>query len=1084
MYPGINPLPKSGAAMDSGRFFTYDFFVYRIPTLSVESVMELNHVLGKVGKGGLDGDCLEKLRAIFSNPLFVEGIYLASKDLYTALQTWLNHCNPETTTDKLLMALYRYYSRMCTRCTPYGLFAGCASGEISDRPTRVLFARDKIRKCVRFDMDFVIEVSKLISTGGETRDMLKFYVNNSLYLSGSKYVFVENVVVKGKHNHVLSGLTASPFIDKVIARARSGGTVTELVQCLLHDGVREDAAVKFVEGLIAMQVLTSEFQPTVDCDGFVSSLIEGMGKFGHLSGIRKRFVDAYETLMTGSPSLPDFAAVETLARQIVPDKDTEIIQEHLSFRMADNNFSSKVIREIAELSERLWTSVPPNLHPRLDEFIRRFSARYEEQEVPLCKALDPDIGIGFGLAVSGISENMPLINGVAIRASDELQPPVGRGWAKLLLSKIKIFFQERKPVISLTEEDVDGLIAENTANGATRRQNTSAYVFGSIIAESCEEIDAGQYKFIANQLHGFGNSKLLGRFAQWDEVLYRNLKRCTDDEESANRDVIVAELVHMPDGRGANVVLRPKFRMFEIPYLCKSSVEDDHQITIDDLLVSIRGGRVVLRSKKHNKEVLPQITNAYNSLRGQATYQFMAAVCDQFIAPWFKWNWTGFTDQPWLPRVEYRNIILARARWFLRKESDSMFSTQEKVAAYIQRIRHSFNIPKYVVLIQDADNELFLDLENAFCQDHLVKRLKTQDVILFEFLHTPENCFIKDAYGSYTNQIIIPLGTKLPAFSDFYDGEAARVLEERKVTRSFAPGSEWLFVKIYTGNKTMERILLDIIKPIAEDALREKAIDKWFFIRYADPDGHLRVRFHCSENHFSWPALLVELNERVAPFISSHEVAKMMVDTYVRELERYGESTIAESESIFFFDSMAVVNLLDMICGDEGEQLRWQMGLYGIDILLNDFGFTLNEKAGIIDSLRASFLQEFSNSSKEGTLQLERSLNSKYRQHYPLINSLLCADVSPQLLELTNCFRERSLGSARSIAALKEKISARSEPNRTLTNLVSSYIHMHMNRIFLSRRRVHELVLYHYLSKYYQSAIARSKYETKCNSLG
>jgi thiopeptide-type bacteriocin biosynthesis protein len=44
-----------------------------------------------------------------------------------------------------------------------------------------------------------------------------------------------------------------------------------------------------------------------------------------------------------------------------------------------------------------------------------------------------------------------------------------------------------------------------------------------------------------------------------------------------------------------------------------------------------------------------------------------------------------------------------------------------------------------------------------------------------------------------------------------------------------------------------------------------------------------------------------------------------------------------------------------------------------------------------------------------------------------------------------------------------------------LNDLMGSYIHMMCNRLFKSKQRMHELVIYTFLLKYYESEIARAK---------
>jgi thiopeptide-type bacteriocin biosynthesis protein len=67
--------------------------------------------------------------------------------------------------------------------------------------------------------------------------------------------------------------------------------------------------------------------------------------------------------------------------------------------------------------------------------------------------------------------------------------------------------------------------------------------------------------------------------------------------------------------------------------------------------------------------------------------------------------------------------------------------------------------------------------------------------------------------------------------------------------RTFLPGSEWIYFKIYTGEKTADNILVKLITPILKKLQKEQQIEKWFFIRYSDPDFHLRIRLLIHDVH-------------------------------------------------------------------------------------------------------------------------------------------------------------------------------------------------------------------------------------------
>jgi thiopeptide-type bacteriocin biosynthesis protein len=288
------------------------------------------------------------------------------------------------------------------------------------------------------------------------------------------------------------------------------------------------------------------------------------------------------------------------------------------------------------------------------------------------------------------------------------------------------------------------------------------------------------------------------------------------------------------------------------------------------------------------------------------------------------------------------------------------------------------------------------------------------------------------------------------------------------------PGSEWLYVKVYTGNKTADRILTEHIKPLTEQWLAEGLIDKWFFIRYHDPEPHLRLRFHHASRKDFWVTVLTQLHAALDPLLQNGMVAKVLTDTYQREIERYGARTMTLSEDLFCADSVAVAGFLDLIEGDEGERYRWLFALRNVDTLLDDFGLDLEAKDRLMRGLQNWFYAEFNKQNK--TSRLLHSLNDKYRAETRAIESILGPQPETSPLQPgLDCFRRRSERNRRLVADLEQLRNT--SPATTPTNeaLLSSYIHMTLNRTFIARQRMHELVIYHYLSRYYESSLARRK---------
>lgn len=417
-----------------------------------------------------------------------------------------------------------------------------------------------------------------------------------------------------------------------------------------------------------------------------------------------------------------------------------------------------------------------------------------------------------------------------------------------------------------------------------------------------------------------------------------------------------------------------------------------------------------------------------------------------------------------MPRVEFKKIILTRAKWNIKKNDNHQLPSIEAFKKNLKDVRDRLNIPKYVTLAQTFDNELCLDLDNDFCLRHLQRHLKRGDATLFEFLHTENNCFIHDKDGSYCNEIIIPYGTTQPAYLNSYSRSSD---DHKNLKNIFLPGSEWFFLKIYGGNKTLDRFLKEELVPLCDDLLKNGYIDKWFFIRYDDPNRHLRLRFHTSRTTDSFSGILLKLNQIIDSKVADYKISNVLIDSYVREIERYTATFMEDSENLFFLDSVAVGNFLNKLDGDEGEENRWMGAIYSVDLLLSDFDFSIMDKHEIIQDLSNTFFQEFATSQNDAK-KLSYSLNNKYSDKSSSIKNLLTENISHELVEIFVDFVKRSKDNELIINNMKM------DPHFThkvKAHLIKSYIHMNLNRIFLSWARNHELVVYHLLKKYYTMEI-------------
>ncbi|RNL68586.1 hypothetical protein ED312_23270 [Sinomicrobium pectinilyticum] len=300
------------------------------------------------------------------------------------------------------------------------------------------------------------------------------------------------------------------------------------------------------------------------------------------------------------------------------------------------------------------------------------------------------------------------------------------------------------------------------------------------------------------------------------------------------------------------------------------------------------------------------------------------------------------------------------------------------------------------------------------------------------------------------------------------------MMPKNGVVRNFLPGENWLYYKIYTGPRTSDYILTQIIKPFVSDLIREKIIDKWFFIRYSDPKYHLRIRFYSSK--VSNISLIINrLTPLLKDLIGYEQVWKVQMDTYTRELERYGVYTIDRSETLFFHESQMILSFLAMIDEGEGQELRWLFALKVVDNLLSCFNYSLNEKLDLLTRMKSGFAKEHGINRA-----LKKQLDDKYRLKRGDIEYFMTLQEEgnhryKEILELLKIKREKSELYISKILEYKEK----DRLDVLLDGLMTSYIHMFMNRLFMSKNRVHEMVCYDFLYRYYSSEVAKEKCERK-----
>ncbi|GAB3636803.1 lantibiotic dehydratase [Hymenobacter arcticus] len=1038
------------------------YYLLRRPLLPVQTVWQLHASTTEVAQ------LLPALLTLFSDPLLQEAIYTASPALHAELLKALATGGTEPkSAEKLALTLYKYTLRMSTRCTPYGLFAGCARGQLGEQ-TDIAFAAQPLRAQSRLDMNYVSELVQHLLASPALKEQLRYYPNNSLYRTGDTYRYVEFQVKDKRRSYTLTSVAHAPYLEALLAAAQPGGSFAQLLAlvCEAEPTATEEEARAYLNQLIDSQVLISELEPTITGPIYLDELPGRLA--GKLPAEQVAPLHQLVQLLKAG-GVANFAQTHQLLEETYGQSNSkDLIQTDLFFNTERNQLSATVAATIAQQVSELYR-LTARLHPAdLASFGKEFSERFEDQEISLLLALDSESGVGYGTAGPGSGDHLPVLEGIKPRG--EAASP-STNWKKTVQLAHELYhraLRDEATTVELTDADLAGLDEQPDLVAATP---ASLYAFGTLLSGSAQQLDAGQFEFALGSCSGPSAANLLGRFCYGDAQLLEDVRTTLRRTEPDTEDVVYAEVVHLPEARVGNILMRPNLRAYEIPFLSPATVPTENQIPVQDLLVSVRQGRVVLRSKRLNKQVIPRLSTAHNYATGLPIYRFLCDLQNDNAYTGINWNWATLGEQAFLPRVQYKRIILAKARWLIRRERLTPNPAQpadKSLDAQLRWYLASHRLPRYFCLAEH-DNELLIDSEHPAARQVLLQKLeKTGLLRLTEFLAVPDQCFVGTATQRYTNEVLLPLhnpgGRRAAALAP-----AATELP----TRQFAPGSEWVYFKLYGGTKSLDKLLPEVILPLAEAWHARGLIRQWFFIRYTDPRFHLRIRFQLTADESnSLSTLMQELTAALAPALAHGRLHKVQLDTYVRELERYGAATMTLAEELFSHDSLATARVLDLLGGDEGETYRWLLALRGLDELLTDFDFSLPQKQTLLDRLSSSFFQEFN-----GDKPLQVQLNEKYRQESRRIQRFLnpAEDAAHGIEEATQVFADRRQHWRATIAAIQAHHPAGHLATEAGYSLMFSYVHMYLNRFMLSRPRLHELTLYSLLAKYYTAQLAMQK---------
>lgn len=1024
-------------------------------------------------------DALSKseLLSLLDDQFFLEALWLASPILHNQAMKWKNGRLNEKQQHKVIISLAKYYERLCSRTVPFGLFAGITSLPLINSG-KITFSNEKpYSRFTRIDATCLYSIIKNIENNPEIRPKLNYTCNSSLYLDNHNYKFAQYVENNHKRSYLILTIENEENINTVVEQCRREHvSYSRIKNALLLINTDEKEVDDFINELIDCQFLTSNIQPSLLDTDPLQTLIQKLATINTnvCLSITERLHDLRESITRlDNKSCNEVDDYKSILGKIAEITGDEINESSRVFQVdiyrntqPGSGLALEHVNELySALNICLMLSKQRNNLPGLKNYAEKFRERYGDSELPLTLLMDPDIGLGFPLNQSN-RVNTPLIDDFNIEIPGKNTTLTVSDIDYILFNTLINAQLNDEQTIDIEEKlgSYFDFTSEPPEELSLRFQPTPKITFSKVFLDNKEYL-------ILNSLSGNSANDVLGRFGHVNQQIAETIKDIAEHERKIYNEYVLADIVHLQEPRLANVTTRPKQHKYQIPYLGEKNVDDDYVISIDDLYVSVdnHSNVIKLRSKRLNKFVIPRLGNAHNFTQSSLPiYYFLCSMQNQSPINGLVFDWgvySKFVDS--FPRVIYKNVILSPAKWVIKNKHIKSLglilqsnTPENDVLTNVNVWRLALKIPEIVILAA-SDRDLYVNFKNylsilAF-YDEIKERLSIE---LKEFLYD-----LNDTRNTYANEFQLPLLRKLPEIKQqnniSYKSDTPH--------KYFFPGSTVLYYKIYGGEIVCEQTLVKYIYPTITLLKKKGVIGKWFFIRYRDPEFHLRIRIFLNSG-----SSISEINSAFETALKCNfeqkVIWKVQIDSYERELNRYGYSTIDDVESMFYCDSESCTKAINCIhTFDDPELYRWLYALLIIDNILNIAGLNTVNKYEFINPIRASFFSEFG-----GTKELSDILGKKYRIDSEIIQEAFGyrahSKINYAYIGILQDIINKYIGN---ISPMMNIVKQKSNV-KEFRKILESIVHMTINRIILSNPRKHELVIYEYLDRFYRSISHRS----------
>ncbi|WP_149829316.1 lantibiotic dehydratase [Streptomyces tailanensis] len=831
---------------------------------------------------------MEWLRAVWANTDIAEALQHSSSVLATQVRA---SCTAEKPTARdvrrAALSVARYLLRSEHRATPFGLFAGVTTAEFGPQ-ARAGWGTEHVA-VGRAGAEWLAAVVERLESCPDLLERLPVVVNNTVTSRGDRLIVPFQPDVQDDATRAVeASLALTEPVRAVLAATRAPIRVGALEDKLRAEfpAAGPERASRLLGELIRRRVLiTSLHAPSTETDalGYLLDQLDAID-----AGILAPVVETMRELHAVRAGLEACAtrdgrdSVAARMRALVPG-----LRHHpvaLDLRLdAQIVLPEAVAREIERAAFILTqVSTRPYGTAAWGEYHQRFYERYGiGTMVPLPEAV-ADSGTGYPDSYPGTPAGA---RRPRVSARDDALVRLAQAAAL-----------DGRDEVVLTDE----LIGAMDVGPDEPRVPPHLEVGARVHAASLEELQRGRFRLeVVSVSRGAGVS--MGRFL--------------DILAPADREALTAELADLPAADTSTVPAQLSFppllpesaHVTRAPQVLPTVISlqehrapQDAVLTPGDLAVGCDGRRMYLAVPERGHRVEAVGMHALNlHTHTPPLVRFLTELSRAQSAQVTVFDWGAAAAMPFLPRLRYGRTVLAAARWRLEvSELPGRARPRAEWDAALTDWRVRRRLPRRVHLVED-DRRLFLDLDEAGHRALLRRHLdRTYLAVLVE---APE----PEAYGwcdGRAHEVVVALKATRPAvWPPLPAPTPARALSPAQIQ---TPAAASVLLATLYGDPRRQGTLLSQHLP---GLLEQLGNPPWWFIRFRDPDQHLRVRFALPD-----PGAFAQTARTVSAWADGLRGLGLLADlrypTSYREMGRWGSDAAWEAaEEVFRADSRAVL---------------------------------------------------------------------------------------------------------------------------------------------------------------------------------